>query len=705
MRLPLALLILALLTACDQQAGSGDPFPLPTGSGAEEWTLHGYGYGEQRFSPLDNIDADNVDNLGLAFTFDDFVVRGRTHRGVQATPIMADGMLYFTGPWSVAYAVNARTGKLAWHHDPEVDGGWVRHACCDAVNRGLALRNGTLYLATLDGWLEALDAKTGKRKWRVDTFTNRSASYTITGAPRIAGNLIVIGNGGAEMGVRGYVSAYHADSGKLAWRFFTIPGAGADEHPEVALARKTWSAKARWDLGGGGTVWDSMTYDPALNILYLGVGNGGPWPGWIRNGGKRQDNLYLSSIVALDASTGRLKWHYQTTPGDSWDYTASQNMILADIDWKGSKRHVIMQAPKNGFFYVLDRKSGELLLAEKYTETTWASHVDMRTGRPVETRQADYSGVAKAVWPSTAGGHNWQPMAYSPQTALVYIPVLEMPMKFESQPAQAALLPGANNVGAKASPPASPKDARLLAGQPPFRQQAFLKAIDPLTGKVRWQTQPMPWWNGGVLVTGGGLVFQGSADGIFRAFDARTGKVLKDIPTGLAIMAPPITYSLDGEQYLAVLAGLGGAMNGRYMKGFAAHQFENRERLFVFKLGGGKVSMPPQIVRPTTYPPMQFAVDPKFAAHGQKLFMQYCARCHAPGGAPNGYPNLWNMSPETLAAFDQIVLDGAFSYAGMARFDDVLNPHDTKAIKAFIAADRAKSQMEKSRQPEAASGH
>ena len=700
-----ALIFSWALSACQQQPRS-DPFAMPQDASVDEWPLHGYGFGEQRYSPLADISTDNVDSLGLAFSFDDFTVRGRTHRGTQASPIMSDGLLYFTGPWSVVYAVDAKSGVLKWQYDPEVEGAWIRKGCCDAVNRGVALKDGVIYVATLDGWLVALDSKNGEVKWRSDTFTDRSGSYTITGAPRVAGNNIVIGNGGAEMGVRGYVTAFDADTGELAWRFFTVPGDGPDEHPEVAIARKTWSPNARWDLGGGGTVWDSMTYDPELDIVYIGVGNGGPWPVWIRNDGEAPDNLYLSSIVALNAKTGEIQWHYQTTPGDSWDYTATQNMILADIEFEGKPRKVLMQAPKNGFFYVLDRTDGELLSAEKFTNATWASHVDMESGRPIKNGSADYSEGPKVVWPSTAGGHNWQPMAFSGQTGLVYIPTLEMPMKFDLQKGDIELLPGANNVAAKASPPNPDTDSAMMENLPPFTHQAVLKAWDPKSGKIVWQSKPGPWWMGGVLATGGGLVFHGTTDGALVAYDAATGQLLHRIETGLAIMAPPITYSIDGEQYVAVLAGLGGAMNGRYMKGFAAHKYQNRERLLVFKLGGTAVDLPSLVEKPANNAiPQGLPRDPATLARGKKSYMQYCARCHSPGGAPNGYPNLWNMPSEVDENFDAIVLGGALSYAGMASFSDVLEPADSLAIRAYIAAERRNPNKPKSANPVEGGGH
>ena len=360
----LARVLSLLLTATLVQAADG----------SREWPLYGRTFEEARFSPLTQIAEANVSTLGLAWEFSDFVVRGRTHRGNEASPLVADGVMYLSGPWSVVYALDARNGRLLWKYDPEVDGQWIRRACCDAVNKGVALWQGRVYVATLDGHLIALDAKTGTPVWKVDTFVDRVAmNYASTGAPRIAGNLVVIGNAGAEMGARGYVSAYDLGSGKLAWRFYTVPGdpaKGPDESPDVTAARKTWSKDSRWDLGGGGTAWDSMVYDPIGHLLYVGVGNGMPHPVWSRSPGGG-DNLYLSSIVALDAATGRMQWYYQTTPADSYDYTATQNMILADLDIGGTTRHVLMQAPKNGFFYVLDRATGKLLSANAYTRVTW----------------------------------------------------------------------------------------------------------------------------------------------------------------------------------------------------------------------------------------------------------------------------------------------------------------------------------------------
>ncbi len=687
-------LLCALLASCAVAHGAG----TDSATGGKDWPLNGRTFHEEHFSPLRQIDASNVGTLGLAWEFDGFVVRGRTHRGVEASPLLADGVLYFSGPWSVVYAVDARSGKLIWQYDPGVDGQWARVTCCDVVNRGVALWQGRVYVASLDGYLIALDAKSGHVLWRVDTFIDRvTMNYASTGAPRIAGKNVVIGNGGAEMGARGYVTAYDLQSGKLAWRFYTVPGdpkKGPDESPDVTLARRTWSADSRWDLGGGGTAWDSMVYDPDLNLLYVGVGNGCPHPVWSRSPGGG-DNLFLSSIVALDVDSGRMRWYYQTTPGDSWDFTATQNIILADLRIGGRMRPVLMQAPKNGFFYVLDRRTGQLLSAEPYSTVTWARKVDLKTGRAVLATQGDYSTQSKLVWPSQAGGHNWMPMSYSETAHLVYIPALDAPMMF-------AMVPGssihfrwaANNEGdAVAFPPYAPEQNAAIQGQPTPAYQSVLKAWDPIKGKTVWQTPAMPFWGGGVLSTATGVVFQGAADGTFAAYDGASGRKLTSIETGTGIMAAPISYELDGEQYVAVMAGFGGAMNAiGYPAGSAALKYENGERLLVFKLGGGQVALPPPRRRELQALPEPIAADAATLAHGRDLFISRCAGCHgfrsrAFAGAANGYPDLWNLPPGTHAAFQSIVLQGALVYAGMPSFKDALSADDVRAIQAFIVGD------------------
>ncbi|MEQ8267187.1 MAG: PQQ-binding-like beta-propeller repeat protein, partial [Parvibaculum sp.] len=358
------------------------------------WLAHGRSYNEQRFSPLDQITPENIGELSLAWSMDT-----GTTRGLEATPIVVDGTMYMSLTWGVTIAVDAKSGEELWRFDPEVPGEWGRYGCCDVVNRGVAVWKGRVYVASFDGRLFALDAKDGSVVWEVNTVPG--PPYTITGAPRVFNDKVVIGNGGGEYGVRGYITAYDTETGEEAWRFYTVPGDPSLplENPELEAAVPTWKGGEWWKVGGGGTAWDSMVFEPETNTLYVGTGNGSPWTREIRSPGGG-DNLYLSSIIALDADSGRMKWYYQTTPGDNWDYTATQPLMLADIEIGGETRKVIMQAPKNGFFYVLDRMTGELISANPFSTVTWASHVDLETGRPVVTGEGEYGDRTAFVLPS-----------------------------------------------------------------------------------------------------------------------------------------------------------------------------------------------------------------------------------------------------------------------------------------------------------------
>ena len=651
--------------------------PIPDAGGSTDEANH--------YSSLADVNRTNVGRLGLAWEFDAFVVRGGIHRGAQATPVVVDGIMYFTGPWSVVYAVDARDGRPVWQYDPQVKGEFARHACCDAVNRGVTVQNGVVYLATLDGYLVALNATTGKPVWKVDTFVDRSRSLTITGVPQMAGSNVVIGNAGAEMGARGYASAFDKQTGKLAWRFYTVPGdpSKGDESPEMSAARKTWSAKSRWDLGGGGNPWGWFAYDAATHLVFLGTGNGMPQPVWTRSPGGG-DNLYVASILAINADTGRLTWHYQTTPGDSWDYDATQNFILEDLTLGGRRREVLMQASKNGFFYVLDRRSGELLAADKFAKVTWADRVDMKSGRPLVTTEADFSQSPKVIWPSQAGGHNWQPMAFSEKTKWVYIPTLEAPMKFLMMPQE--YQPYSVIQGDEADWPwdSAPDQDSTARAKPEL--ETVLKAWDPVKGTAVWTSQPMPYWGGGVLATGGDLVIQGSPDGFLTFYDSFKGAVLHRIEIGTGIIAAPMTYSLNGRQYISVLAGMGGAMGTDFPPGAIGRERENKERLLVFALGGGPVALPPARPPAKREPaPVAFRGSGSSVARGEKIFIANCAVCHGGPDAIGNYPDLFNMPADVHAAFDNIVLDGAFSYAGMASFSDVLSKQDVNDVHAFLS--------------------
>ena len=656
----------------------------------ENWFMAGGGPHEQYYSDLDQIDALNITHLGFAWAYTAKSLRGRVQHGMQATPIVVDGRMFVSGPWSVAYALDAATGKELWRYDPKVDGSIARRSCCGVSSRGVQVWKGKVYLATLDGYLIALDAATGREIWRQDTFIDRDADYTITSAPHIAGTNIVVGNSGADFGVRGYVSAFDADTGAFAWRFFTVPGDPAKgfEHPELEVAATTWDANSTWETGLGGTVWGGMTYDAELDLLYIGTGNSSPYPIWFRSpqGG---DNLYLSSIIALRPSTGRMAWYYQTVPGEIWDYTATANLVLADIKMSGLRRRVLMTAPKNGFFYVLDRSTGELLSAEKFVRVNWASHIDRATGRPVITKDGWYQHEPKLVFPSTEGGHNWMPMSYSPKVGLAFIPTIDKggilnsarEFKFRRRAIYQGLAFSESHELAK-----SLTGGNLALLEP----NEALKAWDPVTQRERWRVPLSGLFNGGVLSTAGDLVFQGRADGHLVAYRAADGRILKDINLGTGILAAPMTYAVAGEQYVAVAAGYGGGIGTAFPMGSAPHRFENYPRIVALKLSGGPVPLPPaRIATPVPAPPPGTA-DPKTIQRGETLFYQHCTYCHGGYGETlSAYPDLTRLTPEVHDQFRDIVLRGTLRSSGMAGFADVLSEDDAGAIHAaLIAAQR-----------------
>ena len=535
-------------------------------------------------------------------------------------------------------------------------------------------------------------SRTGGRRWEQDTI-DRTRPYTITGAPRVVKGKVLIGNGGGEYGVRGYLSAYDATTGKLAWRFYTVPGNPAlgFENPELEAAAKTWNGEW-WVGGGGGTVWDSMAYDPELDTLYVGTGNGSPWARDIRSPGGG-DNLYLSSILAMNPDTGRLKWHYQVTPADNWDYTATQHIILAEIPVDGRPRKVLMQAPKNGFFYVLDRVTGELISADKYAPVTWATHVDLKTGRPVETPEANYSKEARLIIPAPFGAHNWQPMAYNPDTGLVYIPAMQ-PMGIYTL-SQAFKDTGHYPRRDLFWNPGIDWNAWLNVGTdllqkfggslPPDR--GYLKAWDPVAKKTVWEIEYPAFWNGGLLTTHGNLIFQGTGDGRFVAYAADTGKVLWSVPTMVGIVAPPITYQIDGEQYVAVMAGYGGAgaVTGGDPRTMASGKYVNEGHVLAFKLGG-KATMPRIAEKNGAIPePPAFDATPAQVENGKYKYMSTCMVCHGAFVVSGGVtPDLRMLPPEKHQLFNAIVYDGIIHGAGMPKLSDLVTEQDVHDIHAYV---------------------
>lgn len=511
----------------------------------QEWLTYGRDYAETHYSPLSQINTSNVSRLAAAWTW----AIPKTGARLEATPVVSDGVLYATGPWSFVFALDARTGRELWRFDPKIpaQGSGRPSACCGEVNRGVAVYGDRVFVGLLDGRLVALDRTTGKLNWSVQT-TPVGSDYSITGAPRIVRGNVVIGNGGAEYGVRGYVTAYNAETGKQVWRWYTVPGNPANgfENDAMRRAAGTWKGEW-WIVGGGGTVWDGMAYDPELDLLYIGTGNGSPWNRDQRSPGGG-DNLYLSSIVALRGQTGEYVWHYQTTPGDDWDYTATQPLMLLDVTIAGRARKTIVQAPKNGFFYVIDRVTGAFIAAQPFADViTWAKSVDQKTGRPIETPEARYGMTGRGVWlsPGAVGAHNWKPMAFNPGTGLVYLPVQNNSFYYERAPV--VYRRGEWNTGTVFG--ASPqRPARPAITQP----ANLLKAWDPARNAEVWRFV-REGSDGGVLSTGGNLVFWGVGDRLV-ALDARSGAELWSTEVGSGT-ATPVTYELDGRQYVTIMAG------------------------------------------------------------------------------------------------------------------------------------------------------
>lgn len=645
------------------------------------WLAHGRTFDEQRFSPLAQINQDSITELGLAWYWDT-----GTTRGLEATPLVIDGVMYSSGPWSVVWAHDAKTGELLWRYDPQVPKTYGKFACCDVVNRGVAAWKGRIYIGTLDGRLVALDATSGEPEWSVQT-TDPERAYTITGAPRVFADKVVIGNGGAEYGVRGYITAYDAADGTQLWRFYTVPGDPSQpfESAAMELAAKTWRAGTSkwWEVGGGGTVWDSMAYDPQLNLLYIGVGNGSPWNRYIRSPGGG-DNLFLSSIVAINPDDGSLAWHYQTTPGDHWDYTAVQHIILVDLEIGGVLRKALVQAPKNGFFYVLDRTNGELLSAEAYVPVTWASHVDLETGRPVEIPEAHYANATAVVQPGPLGGHNWQPMSYSPATNLVYIPALDLRFAY-AQDNAFQYDPGQWNTGLDLDALVPTKDPDQLITDLQ-NVKGHLAAWDPVKQQEVWRVQHAMAWNGGVLSTAGDLVFQGTADGRFIAVAADNGEVLWQFPAHIGIMAAPVTYAIDGEQYVAVVAGWGGAFGLTSGVGRHRDNVLSEGRILAFKLGAAATLPAPEVTYLEIPKPPAMATTPEQVAHGESLYHRYCAVCHSPAlvESSGAIPDLRYADASVHETWDAIVRGGALAGKGMASFAHVLQAADAEAIRAYV---------------------
>jgi alcohol dehydrogenase (cytochrome c)/quinohemoprotein ethanol dehydrogenase len=696
--------LLALLAACGSQSNSppASPAQAPTAAApaavdaaritaAEpgNWLSYGRTYDEQRFSPLKKLDASNVNQLRLAWHYD----LDAAHRVQESTPIVVDGVMYVTAAWSKVFALDAASGKELWVFDPAVPGATGVKGCCDVGNRGVAVWNGKVYVGTFDGRLVALDAATGKSTWSVSTIDDPNAdpqSYTITGAPRVVKGKVIIGNAGGEYKARGYITAYDAVTGRKVWRFYTVPGepgkadGAASDQVLESKARPTWQGEF-WKLGGGGTTWDGMAYDPKLDLLYFGTDNGEPWNHAVRGDG---DNLFTASIIAVRPDTGEYVWHFQNTPGESWDYSAVQQMTLADLSIDGKVRQVILQAPKNGFFYVLDRATGEFISGQPYTQVNWATGLDPHTGRPLENHQARYGETGKPwiAMPGPSGGHSWPAMSYDPLTHLVYVPVIdgsfafigERPFKPKSMGWNTAVDFNAGSL---------PEDPRAIA-QIQRTLKGRLLAWDPVAQKEAWSVRYDTSWNGGVVSTAGNLVFQGTSMGEFTAFRADNGQRLWSTQTHTGILAPPITYEANGEQYVVVEIGWGGAFG--LAAGQLAHDAQadqgNIPRVLAFKLNGTD-SMPagPPAANPPLTPPPDKASG-AVVREGKLHYHTFCSMCHGDSAFSGGVlPDLrYSVALGDPNVWQAIVHDGVRSGNGMVSFSSQLSKEQIETIRAYV---------------------
>ncbi len=660
-----------------------------------EWYTVGRDAGETHYSPLDAINDRNVARLGFAWQY-----RLGMQRGLEATPIVVDGIMYTSGPWGHVYALNATTGNPLWTYDPRVPGGYGKYACCDVVNRGIAVWKGRVYVASLDGYLHAIDARTGRGVWRVNTLPPHGpeAHYFVTGAPIVAGNVVIIGYGGADFkGNRGSISAYSLDTGTFRWRFYTVPRSpklGPQDQPQLREAVKTWPSRYDWSMGAGGAVWGGLAYDPKLRLVYFGTANAAPYHGAM-DPAKYGDELYVASIIAVHAATGRIAWHYQEVPAEGWDYDTCNPLVLTQMMVKGRRRQIIMQASKDGFLYVLDRATGEFLAGKPFTYVNWTKGLDPLTHRPIVRRSLDWTHAPALIWPGATGAHSWQPMSWDPKTGLLYIPVIDSPMVYvNTAHRRAGLIEGNFDLAFFFPQDYSPKDLESLYGRlpslhdlarggPPPVSRGFIRALDPTTGKIVWQRETASIWDGGILATGGNLVLQGDAHGYLNVYAADTGKLLKRVDVGTSLMAAPMTYRVGGVQYVSVMAGYGGGLLFEpFPKASAAYRYGNEDRIVAFRLGGGTTPKPLPFHEAAlpVLPPRTGAA--RVIARGEVLYNRYCSRCHTFGRAL--LPDLRRAQPALSPAFYEIVLNGADQVNGMGRFDDSLTRTDAEAIQAYL---------------------
>lgn len=667
---PAIAVLTSIISVCAWSASAAPPSDAATGN--SEWPSYGLHANEDRYSPLTQIDQKSVGRLGLAWALD----LPRNARSLEATPLEVGGILYFTTSLSVVYAVNAITGQQLWTYDPEA---W-RHnpqafRTTQGYHRGVAYADGAIFFGSSDGRLISLQAKSGSVNWIVDTVQEQNSRKQITGAPRVFNGKVIIGHAGADVGSRGCVTAYDQKTGKLAWRFWTVPRdprAGPQEDATMEMALKTWSGPW-YQWGGGGAVWNAITFDEKYNRIYIGTSNSANYDPKQRNP-QNLDNLFLASIVAIDADTGKYVWHYQVNPNEAWDFKAATDMILADLSINGQKRSVLMQAPTGGFFYVIDRSNGKLISAEKLGKVTWADRIDLTTGRPVERPNIRYEKGPVTFWPSPWGVHNWQAMSFSPKTGLVYVPTMKVAATYNSterdRQEAAGLVVGSKRywfpIGASFA----------VAKVDPDDGTGALVAWDPIRQQAKWKIEQPYLWNGGTLVTASNLVFQGTADGWLYAFDAVNGQQRWKYNVGNGVIAPPITFAIDGTQYLTLLVGYGGATPPAGRLFDPGWRFGKQPpRVLTFRLdANGKIPATPgpdYSVRPIVSAGR--VLDEAAASRGENLWNHTCLLCHGVAGIGAGSiaPDLReSAAAHDLNALRTILKDGTLVAGGMPQFDD-----------------------------------
>jgi len=678
------------------QAGRGEAAQYLDGGDGHDWPGYGRTFGQQHYSPLSQINERNVSRLGLVWSMDLGLENSVTE------PIAVDGVLYFATGLSVVQAVDASSGRLLWRYDPESAKRAGLNLRLGWGVRGIAWWNGKIYVGTVDGRLIAIDSKNGEPYWSVETF-DKNFPARINGAPRAYDGKVIIGYAGTTGKSRGFVTAYDAETGRRLWRFYTTPGnpAGGFENKAMAMASKTWSGQW-WKFGGGGDVWNAITYDPETDTIYIGTGSGYPWNRRVRSA-DRGDNLFVASIVALEGKSGAYKWHYQTTPGDTWDYDATMDMELADLLIGGKTRKVLMQAPKNGFFYVLDRITGQLISAEPYAKVTWASRIDLKTGRPVEIPGARYPiGTTADIWPCAIGAHSWMPMAYSPKTLLAYIPAIECGLPWSDKnvdlkawrPPTDRAVEGAvdgDSGAAEESVENNPDSAAKIGGA--------LIAWDPVAQKAVWKLPRPTHVNGGVLATGGDVIFQGTIDGSFNAYSARAGRLLWSFDAGAPLLATPISYMVGGKQYVTLLTGLGmgmaaeAGMLGKRLEQYGIDPRSQARRVLTFALDGHATLPPSAAPAPLPEDP-DFKANPTSANAGAALYGRHCLDCHGDSviGTIHAPDLRRSAMPLSAGAFARIVRDGALVAHGMPDFPE-LNETQLTDLRQYI-----RTQAEKLRQ-------